>query len=63
MKVPGVLKVETNPATGSLLLRYDPKSIDVEALMRAGKENKFIPENHSWDIESIKKILTKGLFK
>jgi|SRR3989344_864854 len=63
MKVQGVLKVETNHTTGSLLLRYDSKSIDVDALISAGKENKFISENHSWDIKYIKKILTKGLFK
>ena len=63
MKVPGVLKAEANPTTGSLLLRYAPKSIDVDALISAGKENGFVPENHSWDIEYIKKILTKGLFK
>ena len=54
-------KVEFNTTTGSLLIRYNPASIDVDRLIHAGRENHFFPEDHSLDIESARKILTGGL--
>ena len=61
MTVRGITKVEFNTTTGSLLIRYNPASIDVEGLIHAGRENHLLPENHSLDIESVRKILTWGL--
>src|SRR3990172_3988129 len=61
MTVRGITKVEFNTTTGSLLIRYNPASIDVDRLIHAGRENHFFPEDHSLDIESARKILTGGL--
>jgi hypothetical protein len=61
MTVRGITKVEFNTTTGSLLIRYNPASIDVESLIHAGRENHFLPEDNSLDIETARKILTGGL--
>jgi hypothetical protein len=61
MTVPGITKAEPNPTTGSLLICYDPGSVDVEMLIKVGRENHLIPEDNSLDTESVKKILTGGL--
>ncbi len=60
MTVRGITKVEFSTITGSLLIRYNPASIDVERLIHAGIENHFLPEDNSLDIEYVKKILTGG---
>jgi len=61
MTVRGITKVEPNPTTGSLLIRYNPGSVDAEMLIKVGRENYLIPEDNSLDMESLKKILTGGL--
>jgi hypothetical protein len=58
MSVKGITKVEFSTITGSLLIRYNPASIDVERLIQTGRENHFLPEDNSLDIEYVKKILT-----
>ena len=60
MTVRGITKVEFSTTTGSLLIRYNPASIDVEILIHAGRENHFFPEDHTLDIETVKKILTRA---
>ena len=61
MTVRGIIKVEFNTTTGSLLIRYNPASIDVDRLINAGRENRFLPEDNSLDIEHVKKILAGKL--
>ena len=36
-QAPGVTKVETNPATGSILVEYDPEALPPEKLLEAGR--------------------------
>lgn len=61
IRIRGITSVESNPLTGSILIKYDPRTIDVESLVSEGIENKFISGDSSCDIKYVKKIMTAGL--
>ena len=41
--LPGVAAVEVNPATGSVLVSYDPTALDLALLLRLGSDVGWIP--------------------
>jgi hypothetical protein len=41
--LPGIETIEATPGTGSVLVRYDPATIDIQSLLKMGAEMGWVP--------------------